>query len=209
MYAIVEGLPRRWRPPTTGVGASPVVARSVRELVLITSAVDAALRRTPRTVAVHDEVVSSTLEAEAVLPLEFGTITSAPRFDRWLVAHLGFVRAHLSRLRRQVEMPVRLVSLAATPGASAALRATAEALVEHAGLADWRYQDEGSSGLSSSLAFLVPRDAVADFLARIAPVAARTRAVAVVPTGPCAPFSFSPRLRTALASADGGLARAG
>ena len=209
LYAIVHGLPRRWRPPASGVGAAAVVARSVRDLVLITSVIDAAPRRTPMTIALHEEVVSSTLEAEAVLPLEFGTVTSAPHFDAWLLAHLGFVRAHLGRLRRHVEMTIRLVSLASTTGSSALLRATAECLVERAGLSEWRYRDDGPTGLSSSLAFLVPRDGVPDFLARIAPVAARTRAIAVVPTGPCAPLSFSPRLRAALALADRRLARAG
>jgi len=209
LYAIVQGLPRRWRPPASGVGAATVVARSVRDLVLITSVIDAAPRRTPMTIARHEEVVSSTLEAEAVLPLEFGTVASPPHFDAWLVAHLGFVRAHLGRLRRHVEMTIRLVSLTSTTGSSALLRTTAECLVERAGLSEWRYRDDGPTGLSSSLAFLVPRDAVPDFLARIAPVAARARAIAVVPTGPGAPLSFSPQLCVALARADRRLARAG
>jgi len=209
LYAIVEGLPRRWRPPTSGVGAWPVVARSVRDLVLITSAIDAVPRPTLRSVALHDEVVSSTLEADAVLPLEFGTVTAPVHAEAWLATHLGFVRAHMARLRRHVEMTVRLVSLTPSTGASAPLRATAECLVERAGLAEWRYRDDGTSGLSSSLAFLVPREAVADFLARIAPVAARSRAIAVVPTGPCAPLSFSPPLRTALAGTARPLPRAG
>jgi gas vesicle protein GvpL/GvpF len=198
LYAIVEGLPRRWRPPAAGIGASPVVARSVRDLVLITSTIDAVPRPTPRTVALHDDVVSSTLGAEAVLPLEFGTVTAPVQADAWLAAHVTFVRAHLARLRRQVEMTVRLVSLGEPGASSTTLRSTADCLVERAGLAEWRYRDDGTSGLASSLAFLVPRDAVADFLARIAPVAARARTIAVVPTGPSAPRSFSPPLRTAL-----------
>jgi hypothetical protein len=209
VYAIVEGLPRRWRPPTSGVGASPVVARSVRDLVLITSAIDAIPRPTPRTVALHDEVVSSTLEADAVLPLEFGTVTAPVHAEAWLAAHLAFVRAHLARLRRHVEMTIRLVSLIPAAAASAPLRSTAECLVQRAGLADWRYRNDGASGLSASLAFLVPREGVDDFLARIAPVAARARAIAVVPTGPCAPLSFSPPLRAALAGPARPLPRAG
>src|SRR6185295_7414130 len=67
VYAIVDGLPRRWRPPVTGVGQAPVVARRVHDLVLIASAVDAAPCPTPRAVARHDEVVSTMLGAEAVL----------------------------------------------------------------------------------------------------------------------------------------------
>jgi hypothetical protein len=51
------------------------------------------------------------------------------------------------------------------------------------------------------VAFLVPRDGIGDFLARVAPVAARAGAIAVVPTGPWAPASFSPRLQGSLARA--------
>jgi hypothetical protein len=210
LYAIVEGLPRRWRPPAAGVGSAPVVARPLRDLVLILSAVDAIPRPTPKTVARHDEVVSTTLGAEAVLPLEFGTVVPAADVDAWLVAHLGLVRAHLARLRRHLEMTVRLVSLTANAGARASLRATAERLVEHAGVPEWRYCDAGSGRFSSSLAFLVHRDGVDDFLARVAPVAARAGTVAVVPTGPWAPSSFSARLPVPVSiGVPGVLARAG
>jgi hypothetical protein len=39
LYAIAERLPRRWRPPADGVDAAPVVARVIRDLTLIVSAV--------------------------------------------------------------------------------------------------------------------------------------------------------------------------
>jgi hypothetical protein len=191
LYAIVEGLPRRWRPPSYGVTSSPIVVRAVRDLVLVESAVDAIPRRTPRAVSLHDEVTSATLPAEAVLPLEFGTVLPALRVEAWLTAHLGLVRAHLPRLRRHIEMAVRLVSLTAT--VQAPLRETAERLVERVDLGEWRYR-AGPGGLSATLAFLVHRDGIGDFLARVAPVAARAERVAVVPTGPWAPASFSPRL---------------
>ena len=51
LYAIVERLPRRWRPPAIGLGPAPVIARSLRGLVLITSAIDAVPRPTPKTQA--------------------------------------------------------------------------------------------------------------------------------------------------------------
>jgi hypothetical protein len=194
VYAIVEGLPRRWRPPSEGVAAAPVVARPVRELIVIVSVLDAAPAPTPRTAALHQAVLATTLQADAVLPLAVGTILRASDLDAWLGAHIGLLRTHMARLRRQVEMTVRLVSLTGSYGACPALRATAERLVEHVGMPEWRYRDEGKGGLSSSLAFLVPRDGVGDFLARLAPIAARSGSVAVVPTGPSAPASFSPRL---------------
>jgi hypothetical protein len=210
VYAIVEGLPRRWRPLPDGVDAAPVVAREVRGLVLIASTVEAAPRRTPRTLARHDEVVSTMLGAQAVLPLEFGTVVPAAEIEAWLNAHLGLIRIHLSRLRRQVEMAIRLVSLTPSAEPRPALATIAESLVEHAGVTHWRYRHQDPAGLSSSLSFLVPRDGVGDFLARVAPVAARAVDVAVVPTGPWPPSSFSPRLPLpGAAVTPPGLARAG
>ena len=210
LYAIVEGLPRRWRPPASGVGAAPVVARPVPDLVLITSAVDTIPRPTPKAVARHDEVVSTTLGADAVLPLPFGTVVPDFQIDDWLSGHRGLIRVHLARLRRHLQMTIRLVSLSPSAEARASLRATAERLVERAGVSDWRYHDGGPGGLPSALAFLVPRDGVGDFLARVAPVAARAGDVAVVPTGPWAPSSFSPALPIpGPARVQGSLARAG
>jgi hypothetical protein len=194
LYAIAERLPRRWRPPASGVDSAPVVVRPVRDLTLITSTVVASPRPTPKARARHDEVVSAALGADAVLPLPFGTVVPALEVDAWLASHLGLIQTYLPRLRRRLEMTIRLVSLSPGVEARAALRATAERLVERAGVADWRYRDGGLGGQVSSLAFLVPRDGVGDFLARVAPVAARAGDVAVVPTGPWAPASFAPRL---------------
>jgi len=83
--------------------------------------------------------------------------------------------------------------------------------VDAESVSDWRYRDGGLGGLVSTLAFLVPRDGVGDFLARVAPVAAaRASDVAVVPTGPWAPSSFAPPLPVpALAAVPERLARAG
>ncbi|HMH52745.1 MAG TPA: GvpL/GvpF family gas vesicle protein [Candidatus Acidoferrum sp.] len=105
------------------------------------------------------------------------------------------------------ELTIRLVSLG--PGAArATLRAIAERLVERAEVSEWRYRGDEPGGPVASLAFLVPR--VGDFLARVAPVAARAGDVAVVPTGPWAPSSFTPRLPVpATATASKPLARAG
>ena len=210
VYAIVEGLPRRWRPPADGVGPAPVVARQLRGLVLLTSAVDSVPRPTPKTQARHDEVVGAVLGAQAVLPLPFGTVMPAFEVDDWLMTHLALIHVHLARLRRHLQMTIRLVCLSPSADARTALRMTAERLVERAGVPNWRYRDDGPGSLLSSLAFLVPRDGIGDFLARVAPVAARAGNVAVVPTGPWPPVSFSPRLPlTGSAGAPDRLARAG
>ena len=75
------------------------------------------------------------------------------------------------------------------------LRALADALIERAALAQWRYRPSGSAGnVASAVSFLVPRADLGGFLARIAPVASHALGVAVVPTGPWAPYSFVPDL---------------
>jgi hypothetical protein len=73
------------------------------------------------------------------------------------------------------------------------LRALAEQLVDRAGIEQWRYRPAGSGGnVVASVAFLLPRAELAEFLARIAPIASRALGVAVVPTGPWPAYSFVP-----------------
>ena len=83
-------------------------------------------------------------------------------------------------------------------------------LIDRVGVPEWCYRDGGADGPVSTLAFLVSREGIGDFLARVAPVAARAGDVAVVPTGPCAPSSFAPPLPVpGSAGAGERLARAG
>lgn len=213
LYAIVQGLPRRWRPPANGVGAGAVVARSISDLVVVASAVTARPPRTPRTLALHQDVVATTLQADAVLPFPFGTVMRPAELDDWLLTHRGLVLRSLARLRGCLEMTVRLVRLDAAPTSAvgrmlarrastggrvatnrdAGLDALASEVIDRAGLSEWRYEP-GVRDSVASVAFLVPRDDLAQFLTRIAPVASRAVGVAVVPTGPRAPYSFAPAL---------------
>src|SRR5262249_61791962 len=73
------------------------------------------------------------------------------------------------------------------------LRELGDQIVDRAALAQWRSRPAGTAGnVVASVAFLVPRSELADFLARIAPVASRAVGVAVVPTGPWPAYSFVP-----------------
>ena len=66
-------------------------------------------------------------------------------------------------------------------------------ILGRAGVEPWRYRPAGTGGnVVASVAFLVPRTDLAEFLARIAPVASRATGVAVVPTGPWPAYSFVP-----------------
>lgn len=195
LYALVQGLPKTWRPPAAGVGA--ITAQPFRDLLLISSPVVSPPVRTVAAAASHDEVVASALDASAVLPFRFGTVVAEAELERWLEARWTRIRAGLAEVRGRVEMNVRLLQLdqrAADP-AEATLQGVAERLVERAGLAAWRYCPTGrGDNLAASVVFLVPREEVPAFLARIAPVAARAENMAVVPTGPGPAYSFTPPL---------------
>jgi hypothetical protein len=197
LYAIVQALPRGWRPPGEGLGGAPVLAVPVRDVVLITSHLMGSLRPTPLTRAAHADVVEAATRAQAILPMAFGTVLPDAHLVPWLCARLPLVRAGLRRVRGAAEMQVRLVSLG---GRSQNLEALAQRVVEAAGLPTWSYCQAPRLG-AASLAFLVPRPEVTTFLARIAPIASRTEDVAVVPSGPLPPYSFTPCLEPADAPA--------
>jgi Gas vesicle synthesis protein GvpL/GvpF len=212
LYAIVDRLPARWRPPTAGVGGASVVPRRVDDLVVLGSLVDVVPLANPRTLALHQDVVATVIDAPATLPFEYGTAVSALGLHDWLAANRALVATALASVRGCVEMTVKLLRLdgaithrlgerergrhpiGATerPG-EPDLKALAEALAERATARQWRYRPPGSGGnVAAAVAFLVPRTDLAGFLARIAPVASHATGIAVVPTGPWAPSSFVP-----------------
>jgi hypothetical protein len=198
MYAVVEGLPPAWRPPPAVVPGASVDRRRLGPLLLLGSALDAVPPANPKTLALHHDVVASTLDAHAVLPFRYGTTVAADEADTWLGAQRPALEAALAQVRGCVEMSVKLLRLDGGidpprgPG-ERELRALAEQLVGRAGVEPWRYRPAGSGGnVIASVAFLVPRTELAEFLARIAPIASRATGVAVVPTGPWPAYSFVP-----------------
>jgi len=188
VYALIDRVPRRWRPPASGVGGGSVEAQRIRDVVLIVSRIVDSVPRTPRTQALHDDVLASLMDAEAVAPLPFGT--TVVDLASWVEARLSGLRDALAVVRGSVEMTVRLLRLDADVDGPH-LRTMAERLIERAGLPHWRYRPAANpTNVAASLSFLVPRDEVSAFLARIAPVAARAAGLAVVPTGPAPAYSF-------------------
>lgn len=196
LYALVEGLPRGWRPPPGGIGSAAVAAHPVKDLVLVESPVAVAPVRTPRNLALHHDILATLLDARAVLPFGFGTVVEARQVEAWLAERLPGFRARLAEVRGRVEMTIRLLQLA--PG-GADLRAVAGQLVERAGVSTWRYRTGGNA--TASLAFLLRRDEVPVLLARIAPLVSRAAGMAVVPTGPWPPSSFVSDAEPPLAAA--------
>jgi hypothetical protein len=214
LYAIVERLPGRWRPPTAGVAGGAVVPRRFDDLVVLTSLLEAVPAASSRNLALHQDVVASLVDATATLPMTYGTAVPLTELPAWMAEHRATVAAVLRGVRGCVEMTVKLLRLdgaiaqrlADRAGSRAAggpalapddgeLQALAEALAERAGLPQWRYLASGNGGnVAAAVAFLVPRADLAGFLARIAPVASHAAGVAVVPTGPWVPHSFVPDL---------------
>lgn len=198
LYAIVEGLPPWWRPPSQGVGGRPVLAWHVENLSVIASPLAFPLTCTTATLAQHHDMIAALLDAGNVLPVPFDAPLPEAELPIWLEEHWGAIAAALRDVRDSVEMTVRLVRLEpGAPGTSAAasLRAFAERLIERAAVAPWRYLPSGRGvSLGATLAFLVRRGEVQEFLSRIAPLASRAAGLAVVPSGPWPPWSFAPPL---------------
>jgi hypothetical protein len=214
LYAIVDRLPSGWRPPAAGVGSTAVVSRRIDNVTLVGSLIETVPSANPRTLALHQDVVATVIDAPAILPFRYGTAMAAAQLADWLATRRALVRAALGAVHGCVEMTVKLLRLDCAfthplaedgrvrrPGEAPLgpgereLRGLAEALAERAALSQWRYQPSGSAGnVTASVAFLVPRVGLEGFLARIAPVASHAIGVAVVPTGPWAPYSFVPEL---------------
>jgi len=220
LYAIVDRLPAAWRPPASGLGDASVVPRRVHDLVVLASLLDAIPLPNPRTLALHHDIVATVLEADALLPLPYGTAMPAGGLVDWLTARRATLTAALETVRGCVEMRVKLLRLneaveaprparargrgGAAGGAAPepGLQRLADALVERAALPRWRVGPGGSGGnVAVSISFLVPRAELPAFLARIAPVASHADGVAVVPTGPWPPAAFVPDLARAAGDA--------
>jgi len=205
LYAIADRLPAAWRPPGASVGG-PVELRRLGDLVVLTSGLERPPEANARTLALHHDVVASTLDAAGTVPFRFGVVVAATDLEAWLAAHAPLVNTTLAQLRGYVEMSVKLLRLHCghsidrtcrecadgAPGV-VQLRELAERLVTQAGIERWRYRSPGGgSNVAGSVAFLVARAEVDAFLARIAPIASRAAGIAVVPTGPWPPYSFVP-----------------
>lgn len=203
LFAIVDRLPPSWRPPVSALGA--VRVRTLEGFDVLACAGERIPPATAQALAGHHEVVAAAMAADALLPFRFGTVVPAGELAAWLAAHAARIRAALTELRGAVEMSVKLLRLHCGHGAERScpecagrppdideLRRLADRLVERAGIERWHFRASASGdNAAASVAFLVPRDEVGAFLARIAPVASRAAGIAVVPTGPWPAYSFA------------------
>ena len=197
MYAVVDGLPATWHPPPAVLGTAPVERQPLGSLIVLGSTLDTVPVANPKTLALHHDVVASALDARGVLPFRYGTAVPDAERDSWLAAQRPALETALAQVSGCVEMSVKLLRLdsgeASSGPGETELRALADQLISRAGIEQWRYRPAGTAGnVVASVAFLLPRPRLADFLARIAPVASRAVGIAVVPTGPWPAYSFVP-----------------
>src|SRR5207245_4880162 len=184
LYAIADRLPAAWRPPDASVGG-PVVLRRLSDLVVLASSLDLMPEANARTLAVHHEVVATTLDAAAVVPFRFGTVVATADVDAWLDAHAQIVRATLGQLRGCVEMNVKLLRLHCghsiertcrecadgAPGV-VQLRELAERLVAQAGVERWRCRSPGGGSKGGGAGGVLRARADGESVrARVAPMA--------------------------------------
>jgi hypothetical protein len=197
MYAVVDGLPAAWHPPPAILGTASVERQPLGSLIVLGSTLDTVPVANPKTLALHHDVVASAVDARGLLPFRYGTAVPDAERDPWLAAQQPTLETALAQVRGCVEMSVKLLRLdsgetSSGPGETE-LRALADQLVSRAGIEQWRYRPAGTGGnVVASVAFLLPRPRLADFLARIAPIASRAVGIAVVPTGPWPAYSFVP-----------------
>ena len=197
MYAVVDGLPAAWHPPPALVRTASVERQPLGSLIVLGSTLETLPAANAKTLALHHDVVASALDARGVLPFRYGTVVADAERDPWLDAQRPALETALAQVRGCVEMSVKLLRLdsgeaSRGPGENE-LRALADQLVSRAGIEQWRYRPSGTGGnVVASVAFLLRRAQLAEFLARIAPIASRAIGVAVVPTGPWPAYSFVP-----------------
>jgi hypothetical protein len=195
LYGILERSPQASRLPSAGVEDAPVLVRRLGGLVVLSTLVDAAPRRSPYAVTRHREVQAAVAVPGPFFPMPYGVSVPSADLESWLAVRAGTIRAALRALRGRVEMRVSVLALRLGGVDAVRLCTVADQVAAATGIATWRSRTVGAgANLTISLAFLVPRADVAGVLSRIAPLASRAGDVAVVPSGPWPASSFVPSL---------------
>ena len=195
LYGILERPPLASRLPEAGIDDRPVLVRRLGGVVVLSTLVDETPRPSPCALRRHHDVLAAVTIPGPLFPLRYGVGVPLEALEPWLAVRTGRIRAGLHGMRGKVEMRVSVLALHFGAGHVERLQAVADRVATAAGVANWRGRLSGrGSNAAVVLAFLVPRDDVSTFLARIAPIASRAGDVAVVPSGPWPPFTFVPAL---------------
>lgn len=207
LYAFVDELDRM--PARRGATGEELAAQNLGTITAIVGEVAEPLPATTESAVAHDVVVESLLEhATAVLPARLGQ----PFADRAALAaatsgNLPALSRTLERVRGCVELGIRISGEEETPTERAAdgttyMRRLAAASASRQVLADEVQTllrpcavesriDVRAPGALFRGAYLVRRDAAGEFARRAAQLTERHPELAVVCTGPWAPYSFA------------------
>jgi hypothetical protein len=179
------------RPPLRAVrsgGLSALCAEAVEHEV------------TPEALWRHDALLEELMEERAILPVRYGTLVADDAAaERALAERRDELAAGLERVRGAVELALRVEERRPGPAgatgrdylrAKAARMETARSL--HAQLAELARADDKQPGRELlRAAYLVDRDAVADFVARVQRLQREHPELALLCTGPWPPYSFA------------------
>jgi hypothetical protein len=211
VYAITDSptLPRR-----TGLqGASPRLIGGRAPFAVVTNHDDLAPRPSEEDLWIHESIVEDLMEGSTVLPMRFGsTVADEAKLQEILDERGAELEVTMERVQGAVELGVR-AQLAAVESA------TVEVGVESPGIAYLRERAERRRRADDSLtriheplavlarrstpamrglnsggfkrAYLVDRNRVDDFRARVAELASEVDGASIVCTGPWPPYSFS------------------
>src|SRR4029453_13138785 len=86
LYALVDRMPAAWQCPSGGIGGSAVVPQRVDDVVVLGSIVQSVPQATPRTLALHHDVVGSVMDAAALVPFHYGATVPFAALPEWVSA---------------------------------------------------------------------------------------------------------------------------
>lgn len=195
LYGILERPPQASRLPDAGVDDGSILVRRVGGLVVLSTLIDTVPRRSVYAASRHREVQAAVASPGPFFPIPYGVSVPSAQLEAWVAVRAGTIRNGLRLVRGRVEMRVSVLALRLGDVDPVRLCTVADQVAAASGIVTWRSRTAGTGGnIAISLSFLVPRPDVAGFLARIAPLASRAGAVAVVPSGPWPATSFVPPL---------------
>jgi hypothetical protein len=200
LYAFVRGL--RSLPDCLGVGEEPLEIAELDGVTAVVGSISAPAPQSPEAAVAHGKVVEALVEhADAVLPARLG----APFPDRAALAaaagsRAGELRERLLRVSGCIELAVRVASgqardVEASDGTTYLLqlaRRAAAAASAHEALSMHALESRvrRSDGLLRA-SYLIRRGDVESFARRVDQVADGRPELAIVCTGPWAPYSFA------------------
>jgi gas vesicle protein GvpL/GvpF len=208
LYAFTEAVAAL--PACTGVAGERVEARTLDDVVAVVGALAAPVAETPSAVLAHGLVVESLAEqSPSVLPARFAEpFADDDSLRSALAPRLAELRRRLVRVRGCVELAVRAMDGRDAPSSGPAgsgrsyMRALASTHAERAAAAESIHRPlhalaaesrvvppaQGRTVLQAS--YLVRRGDIGAFADRVEQLAGRHPDLAVVCTGPWAPYSF-------------------